>query len=133
MIARSARDIHLVFDFIAQSQHLGEVDMEWITELYPFPQTTMPEPNAVSAQSYGTGRLGIILPSGVDLQSSDDDFYAVHRLFYERLNKIERAFDAFFQVPEGERLSMDHQQDDEVDVRDWQPLTPEPEMSTEKS
>ncbi|KAL8965121.1 MAG: hypothetical protein Q9183_004014 [Haloplaca sp. 2 TL-2023] len=136
MIARSAKDIHLVFDFIAQSQHLGEVDMEWITELYPFPQTTMPEPNACSTPSDGTGRLGIILPSGVDLQSPNEDFYAVHRLFYERLNKIERSFDAYFQVPEGERLSLDHQQDAEVDVRDWQPpqpLTPGPEMSTEES
>ncbi|KAG8531858.1 uncharacterized protein KY384_003494 [Bacidia gigantensis] len=134
MIVRSATNLADVFDFIVQCGHLGRCSKEEVDRLLDAClKEKLPNPEACKDPTManykdgvnGSPFFGMFLPSGAgaSLASPDDLFTSTYHAFYSRLTKIEEAYDALFDVPEHDRLSIRFQQDKKKDARE---LTPYP-------
>ena len=93
---------------IAASKLLGTLDeqrFEQIDLMCTGPQRNDLESHGDFADSHPPF-FAFLLPAGIDLPSSDDQCDAVELDFYKRLNRINTAFEDFFEVPDDECLSL---------------------------
>ena len=126
VIARSATDLHAVFQSINGAGHLGDLRHSLLDALLldAPPQNTYPDPSACRTEFPPAAYFGLFLPHGIKLEDPANSFQNLQERFYTRLNDFEMAYDRFFNIPEEERLSGTDQKNDVVDIRDWAPAAP---------
>lgn len=109
VLVRSAVSIHNTLDAIETSGLLGQMEKSPFVNSAEPGLTWAPIPDELIARFPDSGPpgYGMMLPSGIKI----DDAKQVKRQFFERQNRVQRAFEEFFSVPAVERRSLDYQPD----------------------
>jgi hypothetical protein len=119
MIVRSAVNLQETLNHIRITGTLGMLVPETYLRLPPYERQWNPEPNyCVDTDSLGSGTFAFWLPSGVELKGNFGmDAANLHRNFTDRLGRLEKAYQGYFQIDD--KVFRQFDKEDGVDPRDW--------------
>ena len=121
MLRRSAVSIISALDSMIGTTLLGELDIDYFCKIPVMEKTWIPDRD-VNWDLHGKQPpcFGLMLPSGIDLSDPGNTIEGIQKRFYDRFDKVEQAYEEFFEVPGDSGFSLKYQQDKDEDVRDWQ-------------
>ena len=120
MLRRSAASIVSALDFMTATTLLGDLDIEYFRKLPIMEKTLIPDRD-VNLDLHGKRPpcFGLMLPSGIDLSDPGNTFEGIQKRVYCRFDKVEQAYEQFFDVPEDTGFSLKYQQSGDEDLGDW--------------